>query len=195
MKSSVLPRDEAYNAPSGCEAASQTDNLVRADVQFEYSTLECVDSLRLLLIQPAPGRGTDLQCNMAHTTLSGPLNFTALSYVWGAPSSRRSVLVDRKQVIIGLNLYDALVHLRGVKNPVLVWADAIMLNQSNLKERNHQVARMRDIYSKAEKQSSTLELTMVHSLCWLHGTFWRGSATMDSLPNKNHLHLAAILVM
>lgn len=46
------------------------------------------------------------------------------------------------------DLYDALCHLRQ-KEHIMVWADALCINQRNLHERNHQVHQMRNIYAKA----------------------------------------------
>jgi hypothetical protein len=125
-----------------------------ADNQFDYDPLADADSIRLLFIQPAPRCDGDLQCNMIHTTLSTSGHFTALSYVWGplqTRGQRRTIWVDRKPVLIGPNLYDALFHLRNEEEPILIWADAICINQLDFRERNHQVYIMRDIYSKAER--------------------------------------------
>ncbi len=149
-------RDQIYSSQLGNgQAASRFENHVLADNQFEYDPLEDADSIRLLLIQPAPRGDEDLQCSMIHTTLSTSFDFTALSYVWGTPSQtrdqRRTIWVDRKQVLIGPNLYDALLHLRGEEEPIPIWADAICINQLDFMERNHQVYIMRDIYSKAER--------------------------------------------
>ena len=152
----MVIHDQIYSSHLGNrQAESEFENHMLAGNQFEYDPLEGANSIRLLLIQPAPRGDGDLQCNMSHTTLSTSLGFTALSYVWGTPSQtrdqRRTVWVDRKQVLIGPNLYDALLHLRDGEEPILIWADAICINQLDLMERNHQVYIMRDIYSKAER--------------------------------------------
>jgi hypothetical protein len=49
------------------------------------------------------------------------------------------------------NLASALRHLRYEDRPRTIWADAICINQSNVKERNEQVKLMRDIYTRAVK--------------------------------------------
>ena len=43
----------------------------------------------------------------------------------------------------------ALQRLRNTSEPRLLWIDAICIDQHNIKDRNHQVARMRDIYAHA----------------------------------------------
>lgn len=53
-------------------------------------------------------------------------------------------------VQIGVNLECALRHLRqGRDSKLILWADAICIDQQNLKERSNQVQRMGSIYSKA----------------------------------------------
>ncbi|KAH6696620.1 heterokaryon incompatibility protein-domain-containing protein, partial [Leptodontidium sp. MPI-SDFR-AT-0119] len=64
---------------------------------------------------------------------------------------RQTIWIDRKQVLIGSNLYDALLHIRDEEEPIQIWADAICINQLDFTERNHQVYIMRDIYSKADR--------------------------------------------
>jgi len=95
--------------------------------QFKYNLLEDGDSIRLLLIRPAPRGEERLNGNMIHTTLSSSLGFTPLSYVWGTPAERRTVWVNEKQVLIGSNLYNALLHIRDEEKVVPVWADAIYI--------------------------------------------------------------------
>jgi len=44
------------------------------------------------------------------------------------------------------------IALRNIRRPdhaIAIWIDAICINQQEIKKRNHQVAMMRDIYSKA----------------------------------------------
>jgi hypothetical protein len=155
MQPFLVNRGENYTSRlESQQLASQFEDHELVDNQFKYEPLEDVDSIRLLFVEPALHGDGGLQCNMIHTTLSTSLAFTALSYVWGTPAQtgyeRRVLWIDGKQVLIGLNLYDALLHLRDEKEVLLIWADAVCIDQLNLKERNHQVCKMRDIYSRAE---------------------------------------------
>jgi len=43
----------------------------------------------------------------------------------------------------------ALRNIRRLDHAIIIWIDAICISQQDIKERNHQVAMMRDIYSKA----------------------------------------------
>ena len=155
MKFSKAIHDQTFNYRSASPLfASQVEQHVLVDNQFEYTPLAEADSIRLLLIQPAPRDNQCLVCSMVHATLSTSVNFTALSYVWEPALETgfqgRTIWVDLKQVLVGYNLYDALLHLRDERESVLIWADAICINQLDFRERNNQVYMMRDIYSKAE---------------------------------------------
>jgi hypothetical protein len=57
---------------------------------------------------------------------------------------------DGMEPSITKNLDDALRKLRREDRAVKVWADAIFINQKNNQEKSQQVARMREIYAKAE---------------------------------------------
>ena len=82
----------------------------------------------------------------------GCSNYTALSYVWGDPNRSEDLEVlhsgSRSVVKITKSLQTALRYLRGSQTKVL-WIDAICINQDDVKERNKQVTKMGEIYSKA----------------------------------------------
>jgi hypothetical protein len=65
------------------------------------------------------------------------------------------VLVDGTSVEVTTNLAEALSELRKSRE-LLVWADALCINQGELYERSYQVQRMGQIYSKARKVISWL---------------------------------------
>ena len=63
-----------------------------------------------------------------------------------APSSP----VTEVQVSITANLHSALQRLRLVDKPILLWADAICINQDDKAEKEAQVLLMRRIYTRAD---------------------------------------------
>lgn len=101
------------------------------------------------------------------------IQYEALSYNWGEEEPENEVYMfeteeaykewrsrDRKgvllktfvsQMLIRDNLRDALEQLRSPTDTVNLWADALCINQSNIKERTAQVARMHDVYTQAKK--------------------------------------------
>ncbi|ENH72736.1 Heterokaryon incompatibility protein 6, OR allele [Fusarium oxysporum f. sp. cubense race 1] len=61
------------------------------------------------------------------------------------------VLRDEKILSITESLHEALWHLRKPDEDRMLWVDALCIDQTNIKERGHQVNRMGEIYKKADK--------------------------------------------
>jgi len=121
---------------------------------FKYKGLTHPDSVRLILLQPSNSHSTDLYCSFLHTTLwqcDRDLidHYTALSYVWGDPKNTGFIFVHGIRVTITATLEAALRDLRDPARILLVWADALCIDQSNLTERASQVGLMAQIYATA----------------------------------------------
>lgn len=78
-----------------------------------------------------------------------PVDYRAVSYVWGSPSVTKAILIDGKQFVVRANLWDFLAEARRENFTGALWVDAICINQNNMEERSSQVAMMGLIYSKA----------------------------------------------
>jgi hypothetical protein len=77
--------------------------------------------------------------------------FTALSYTWGSRSDgQQRILVDGCCINITFNLHAGLTHIREKDSNLVLWIDALCINQDDILERNRQVPLMRDIYMVAE---------------------------------------------
>ncbi|KAL2135714.1 hypothetical protein VTI74DRAFT_7231 [Chaetomium olivicolor] len=104
--------------------------------------------IRLLHLEP--GTGTEhVQCRLRVVSLHSKPSYEALSYCWGQRTSK--VFVDGHRVTIPANLHDALRRFRHASQERILWADAICIDQSQVEERNAQVALMADIYKKCDK--------------------------------------------
>lgn len=90
-------------------------------------------------------------CDLFHISLHERPKFSALSYVWGAATDRRVILVQNSAVLVTKNLYDALMALRRPKEDLVIWVDALCINQSDDEEKSWQVGLMADIYRQASK--------------------------------------------
>jgi len=77
--------------------------------------------------------------------------YKALSYVWGDPTVTSPIQVDGYSFEATVNLVSALRHIRRSDSIVVLWVDAVCINQKDIKERNHQVQMMAQIYRSAEK--------------------------------------------
>lgn len=123
--------------------------LTAETANFRYKPLG-KDEFRLLEI--APGEmDAPLVCTLKHTSYQSDEWYCALSYTWGSPEPPFFVRCDGSDIRITSSLYDALCKMRRKWRHVLVWADAICINQSDNSEKSVQVMRMGEIYSKASR--------------------------------------------
>ncbi|KAF2847086.1 HET-domain-containing protein [Plenodomus tracheiphilus IPT5] len=108
-------------------------------------------NIRLIKILPktSADENTLISCNLHVVSLDKRPDYTALSYVWGDATVNETILLDGERFLVRLNLWNFLVqrHIEGT--PGLLWIDALCIDQSSISERNHQVAMMSQIYSKA----------------------------------------------
>jgi hypothetical protein len=120
---------------------------------FTYASLdsEQADSFRLLSLLPGLDN-SPIECTLRHTRRSAPFQpYEALSYAWGDPNLTSEILVNGLPFSITRNLEHALRSLRLDGATRTLWVDAICIDQSQVLERNHQVAQMHEIYAEAEK--------------------------------------------
>ncbi|KAK4140261.1 heterokaryon incompatibility protein-domain-containing protein [Dichotomopilus funicola] len=84
-----------------------------------------------------------------------PPSFSALSYVWGAPSppttSPPTLTINTHPVPVTPNLHSAITRLARQKWTGNLWVDALCINQMDTKEKNWQVPMMSRIYTAAEE--------------------------------------------
>ena len=75
--------------------------------------------------------------------------YDAISYVWGDPNHKVTISCDGRPFGITFNLYWALVRIRSVSHEKILWADAICINQADLRERSNQITFMGSLYENA----------------------------------------------
>ena len=113
-----------------------------------------LDTKTIRVFHMKPGDESDqIQGSLWHLELDTepPPQYECVSYVWGNTESVRSATINEQYVIIQKNLYDVLRYIRSKTETVIVWADAICINQSDIDEKSHQVAMMADIYRQCSK--------------------------------------------
>ncbi|KAL8825797.1 MAG: hypothetical protein Q9170_007657 [Blastenia crenularia] len=127
---------------------------------YEYSRLSGDGiQIRLLTIEPADHVDDPLHVRLNTVSLASKPKYHALSYTWGRPapqfpdeyddpSATKTVIVDAKPFQVRYNLFAALVTLRQTwLSDTHWWVDALSIDQSNIPERNRQVASMGEIYA------------------------------------------------
>jgi hypothetical protein len=130
----------------------------------------------------------------------GDVSFEALSYNWGDDAAEDPILVQdltrtiptmgsmrqvvdqsrRRMMYIKYNLFKALYYLRQQTRNILLWVDALCINQENPKEKEVQVSRIADIYIAAR-----------NVLIWLGESTWK---TELARTCGNRLRLSRITI-
>ena len=130
-------------------------------------------SIRLLTLKrDADGK---INCTTSNYELASAPPFIALSYEWGSKRRlRKTIRLNGKAIQIRRNLWRVLevfvTHGWPKEIPrdiEYIWIDALSIDQSNVKERNHQVAMMAKIYSQAEHVISWIGPADRHSSDWI----------------------------
>ncbi|KAK5630983.1 hypothetical protein RRF57_006698 [Xylaria bambusicola] len=106
---------------------------------------------RLMCLSPGTGTNT-LECTLITVDIANsPLEYEALSYVWGTEEAQQPIKCDGYDIPMTLNLEHALLALRHPTLPRPLWVDAICINQQDMDERARQVAYMRLVYQYANR--------------------------------------------
>ena len=146
---------------------------------YRYSPISSEpESIRLLSLAPSPDPSAPIHCRLIHYSLlndnGGDHLYEALSYTWGDPTQRDIIFVEGKRLNITTSLYTALQRLRNAHFERVIWADAVCINQDDLKERGSQIKYMAKIYAKASQV-----------------VVWLGEEADDSTIAFQHISLAA----
>ncbi|KAL8282637.1 hypothetical protein RB600_005876 [Gaeumannomyces tritici] len=118
-----------------------------------------------LATDPDPDDQSPGSTPVKETSPPVPLKYEALSYTWNTGvgqderifMQRQPVLLDQDDEvhggykITGRSLAVALRNLRRRDRPRRLWIDAICINQDNNNEKEHQVARMSEIFKSAHR--------------------------------------------
>ncbi|KAI6290843.1 hypothetical protein MCOR34_010336 [Pyricularia oryzae] len=134
--------------------ASRLGTVLGALQALLYKPLsEEIGEIRLIVVNQ--GNSADpITCSFDTVSLTDTPtpSYDALSYTWGESEiSRESIILDGTLLHVRANLYVALQAIRNSTGPVVLWIDAISINQSDLDERARQVRLMRDVFAKARR--------------------------------------------
>jgi hypothetical protein len=155
--------------------------IVQARNEYEYSPI-AENEIRLLLLQ-AGAADSMIECALV-TSSDQEAVYEALSYAWGPNNPACEIRIHqfqgkqrsmknfkRAKHFISENLHSALRHLRDRKRQVVLWVDALCINQDDYREKAVQVRKMANIYSRAS------------NVCvWLGESNQDGEAAMKFIP-------------
>ena len=154
------------------------------------------NEIRLLRLHAADSSTDTIECSFDAYDLCEPSDhmYDALSYTWGTNDPVQKIIIRtpkeesigtgksrlqsivtgtiiKKRVYVRPNLEDALRQFRDTQEDVLLWIDALCINQSDQEEKSRQVARMAEIYSRARDV-----------LIWLGKEYNASSTAMEFIP-------------
>jgi Heterokaryon incompatibility protein (HET) len=119
---------------------------------YAYTPLKADESMRVLIILPDK-ESSEVTCILKPRLKQEEYEYDALSYAWGVekPTESIQILTQSRSFVIPVipNLKAALRQLRHPTRSVVLWVDAICINQKDKVEKSHQVPRMAEIYSEA----------------------------------------------
>ncbi|KAF5622966.1 heterokaryon incompatibility het-6 [Fusarium sp. NRRL 52700] len=141
------PTPKAALSPSPKLLHNQQAASSFSELSYQYRPIEDA-SIRLVRILPE--RKTMIKCEIIHVSLEQPPPYTAISYTWGDTGDTRKIEIEGCSIPIAVSLHGALQALRQRHSSVLVWADALCINQKDRDERSQQVQLMPFIYSNAD---------------------------------------------
>lgn len=111
--------------------------------------METTGDLRILELLPG-SFGDPLECRLRVAAIESHPVYDALSYMWGDLSLKGKIILDGEAFPVTGSLENALRHMRLRDSVRYLWADAVCINQRDVKERGNQVHLMKEIYSRSK---------------------------------------------
>lgn len=96
-------------------------------------------------------RSEEIRCKIQTFDLESSPRYKALSYAWGTSDRQQRILLNGRNILIRRNLYDFLKVFRQRRDRGLIWIDQLCIDQFSVKEKNHQVGMMEQIYNYASE--------------------------------------------
>jgi hypothetical protein len=128
-------------------------------------------TIRLLEILPAASEDDTaiISCKLHLASMSD--SYVALSYMWGTEEGQMAIELNGIKVNVRRNLWDFLHQARidqRTDGTLMLWIDALVIQQNMVSERNHQVALMGSIYSRAKSVLIWLGVESEPLMCFEH---------------------------
>lgn len=133
--------------------------------------------IRLLTVERVASTSSPLQCSISKTSLDNCEKYVALSYTWGDENDTVPLELQGQTLHVTRNLASALRNISQMVKKLVIWADALCINQTDLSERAAQVRLMGDIYRNAD-----------HVLIWIGGTQEDGVLALDFIETLGNAY-------
>jgi hypothetical protein len=151
-ESNSVPTDlqnlSSTDTSNGISVESKTVELPKT---FQYEELSRPNGFRLLVLHPGQGSEEIVSSLANDVDLDNPGFFCAVSYTWGSSETPRTIKVNGCNFPVTVNLHCCLSNLRRPETVLILWIDAICINQKSVQEKSVQVPKMTMIYEKARQ--------------------------------------------
>lgn len=117
---------------------------------YHYESIIADRQIRLVVLLPGQ-QDTEIACFLQTEDVTNAPSYETISYVWGNMHDTKPITLQGCLVQISANLEAALRHLRHGANKMILWIDAISINQEDEFEKARQVAMMGRIYRSCER--------------------------------------------
>ena len=135
----------------------ESDNATEAGVQYSYLPIFSTTqqpAIRLLVVFAGlpqdPLLGVFVQETLDFTADQEPF-WTAVSYTWGNQTPSEILLIDDRYLPFTSNVTQIVRDLREPNRHIIVWIDAVCINQNDAEEKVSQLEIMRRIYEQAKE--------------------------------------------
>jgi Heterokaryon incompatibility protein (HET) len=159
---------------------------------YEHLSVE-EREVRLLCIDRPSSSSSSIHGILQTVSLRNCGSFVALSYAWGDGSDTVPLKINGHTCQVSSNLFSALQHLSRMAARLVIWVDAICINQGDQQERADQVRLMGDIYKNAEHvlvwlgpadEDSDLGLSMINDLGNAYHKSKSAKVAIESIQRK-----------
>ena len=132
--------------------AAENQMEAKASRSHHYTPLRDPSSqIRFLEVDCETSGPDDLiKCRLATWDVETAPPYHAISYTWGPEELTETILLDDGPAVVRKNCADVLRQLLYFKSCLYYWLDALCIDQTNVIEKNAQVAMMGSFFSKAE---------------------------------------------
>lgn len=118
--------------------------------RYAYVPLDPVaKEIRLIVLHASEDPNETVKMHLAHAPMKTDVGYQAISYTWGKNEAMKDIIVTGQLLSVTESLERFLRVIRGPKSPVVLWIDAICIDQSSIYERDRQLPRMAAIYDTA----------------------------------------------
>ena len=123
--------------------------------KYKHEPFQKGGNIRLLRLRAQPCLpNSPIQCDMIHTSLRRPPQYTAVSHRWdpiGTPeATQEMILIDGGLFPVSRSIHSLLLAKRSNLHPRYFWIDSISIDQNDNTEKSRQVGLVRNIFEEAE---------------------------------------------